>query len=158
MMYYHGITKLKTERNYHMDLATTVTTITTAVVAALSAGATEAITDTTKTAISEKFNKLKDLLVKKFGAHSEVVQTVEKLEAKPESQGYQQVLQESLAARKTDLDEELVAAANQILILVKSQQTSQSNITIHQDHANIQGQNIGDHQHITQHFGKIPEA
>ena len=141
-----------------MDLATTVTTVTTAVVAALSAGATEAITDTTKTAISDKYNKLKDLFVKKFGAHSEVVQTVEELEAKPESQGYQQVLQENLAARKTDLDEEIVAAANQILILVKSQQASQSNITIHQDHAKIQGQNIGDHQQITQHFGKMPEA
>ena len=138
-----------------MDLATTVTT---AVVAALSTGATRAITDITKTAISDKYNKLKDLPVQKFGAHSEVVQTVEKLEAKPESQGYQQVLQENLAARKTDLDEEIVAAANQILILVKSQQASQSNITIHQDHAKIQGQNIGDHQQITQHFGKMPEA
>ena len=61
--------------------------ITTAIVAALSAGAISGITDTAKTAVNDGYNKLKSLLTKKHGAGSEVVQAINKLETKPESQG-----------------------------------------------------------------------
>jgi hypothetical protein len=135
--------------------------ITTAIVAAVSALSTEAIgglTDTAKTAVNDGYNKLKDLLTKKHGEGSEVVQAIDQLEAKPESQGRKAMLQEEITAIKAEQDDEIVAAAKQILILVKSQQANQSTITIHQDHATIQGQNIGDHQQVTQNFGKMPEA
>ena len=132
--------------------------ITTAIVAALSAGAVAGLTDTAKAAIADGYNKLKGLLTKKHGADSEVAQALKMLETKPESANRKGMLAEAIATVKAEQDEELLAAAKQILILVKSQQVSQSQITIHQDHATIQGQNIGDHQHITQHFGKMPEA
>jgi hypothetical protein len=39
------------------------------------------------------------------------VQAIDRLEAKPKSQGDQQVLQEEIAAIKAEQDEEIVAAA-----------------------------------------------
>ena len=135
-----------------------VTTITDAIVTALSAGAVAGLTDTAKAAVNDVYNKLKGLLTKKHGEGSEVVQAIAQLEAKPESQGRKEMLQEEIVAVKAEQDEEIVAAAKQVLTLVKVQQTSQSKITLHQDHAIIQGQNIGDHQNITQHFGKMPEV
>jgi hypothetical protein len=131
--------------------------ITTAIITALSAGAVSAITDTTKTAITDGYNKLKGLLTKKHGADSEVVQTIDKLEAKPDSQGRKEMLAEEIATVKAEQDDEILAAAKQILTLVQPQQAGMGKFTI-QNNGPIQGQNIGDHQHITQHFGKIPEA
>ena len=131
--------------------------ITTAIIAALSAGAVAGLTDTTKTAVTESYTKLKDLLTKKHGADSEVVQAVEKLEAKPDSQGRKETLAEEIVAVKAEQDEEIVAAANQVLVLVQPQQAGLGKFTI-QNNGPVQGQNIGDHQHITQNFGKMPEA
>lgn len=131
--------------------------VTTAIIAALSAGTIAGLTDTAKTAITDSYPKLKGLLTKKHGASSEVVQAVEKLEAKPESQGRKETLAEEFVAVKAEQDEEIVAAAKQILMLVNPQQAGMGKFTI-QNNGPIQGQNIGDHQHITQHFGKMPEA
>jgi hypothetical protein len=138
-------------RKHYMD------PITTAIVAALSAGVISGITDTAKAAVNDSYNKLKDLLTKKHGASSEVMQTVKKLETKPDSQGRKDMLAEEIAAVKAEQDDEIVAAAKHILTLVKPQQAGMGKFTI-QNNAPVQGQNIGDHQHITQHFGKMPEA
>ena len=119
--------------------------VTTAIVTALSAGTTAGLTtDTAKTTINDSYNKLKELLTKKHGAGSEVVQAVEKLEARPESQGRKETLIEEIAAINAEQDEEILAAANQILILVKSQQASTGKFNI-QNNAPIGQQNIGDH-------------
>src|SRR6478609_953807 len=106
----HCITKIETERKHHMD------PITTAIITAVSAGAVAGLTDTAKTAVKDGYNslkdgykQLKDLLIKKFGTHSEVVQAIDRLEAKPKSQGYQQVLQEEIAAVKAEQDDEILA-------------------------------------------------
>src|SRR5205807_4205372 len=93
--------------------------ITTAIVSALSAGAIGGITDTAKTAITESYNKLKGLLTKKFGASSDVIQAVEKLEAKPESQGRKELLQEEIATVKAEQDRELLVLAEHIHQLLK---------------------------------------
>jgi len=98
------------------------------------------------------------LLTKKFAANSEVVQAIEKLEAKPELLGRKQVLQEEIAIVKAEQDDEILAAAKQVLTLVQPQQAGMGKFIIHQDHAIIQGQNIGNHQQVTQQFGKILEA
>src|SRR5437660_6583964 len=89
--------------------------ITTAIVAVLSAGAISGLTDTTKTAITDGYNKLKDLLTKKHGAGSGVVQAIAQLETKPESQGRKDTLQEEIAAVKAEQDDEILAAAKQVL-------------------------------------------
>jgi hypothetical protein len=131
--------------------------ITTAIVTALSAGTIAGLTDMAKTAIADGYNKLKGLLTKKHGEGSEVVQAVEKLEAKPDSQGRKETLAEEIAAVKAEQDEEILVAAKQVLMLVQPQQAGMGKFTI-QNNGPVQGQNIGDYQHITQNFGKTPGA
>ena len=118
--------------------------VTTAIITALSAGAVAGLTDTVKTAVIDSYNKLKGLLTKKHGASSEVVQAIDKLEAKPESQGRREMLAEEIGAIKAEQDEEIVAAANQVLVLVKSQQASMGKFNIN-NNAPVGQQNIGDH-------------
>ena len=143
--------KQSRERTDHMDI------VTTAIVAALSAGAIGGLTDTTKTAISDGYNKLKGLLAKKFGTNSDVVLAVEKLEAKPESASRKGMLAEEIAAVEAEQDDEILVVAKKVLTLVQPHQDGMGKYTI-QNNGPVQGQNIGDHQHITQHFGKMSEA
>ena len=83
--------------------------ITAAVVAALSAGAVSGLTEASKTAITDAYGKLKDLLHKKFAAKGEVVEALDKLEAKPESDGRKQTFQEELLGVKAEQDSEVLA-------------------------------------------------
>ncbi len=131
--------------------------ITTAIIAALSAGAASGLTETSKTAITDAYSRLKDLLTKKFGAKSEVVQAMSQLETKPDSSGRKEMLQEEIAAVQAEQDEELLTAAKHVLTLVQPQQAGLGKFTI-QNNALVQGQNIGDDQQITQHFGNLPKA
>jgi pyrroline-5-carboxylate reductase len=131
--------------------------ITTAIITALSAGAVAGLTDTVKTAVTDSYNKLKEQLTKKHGANSDVVQAIEKLEARPESQGRKETLTEEIVAAKAEQDEEILATAKLIFTLVKPQQAGMGKFMI-QNNGPVQGQNIGDHQQITQHFGEGPKA
>jgi len=77
--------------------------ITTAIGAALSAGASSGLTEISKTAGTSAYSRLKGLLTKKFGATSEVVQTLKQREAKPGSPGRQAALhaRDSVCACRT---------------------------------------------------------
>jgi hypothetical protein len=131
--------------------------ITTAITVALSAGAISGLTETSKTAITDGYTKLKELLAKKFGAKSDVMQAVAHLETKPESSGRKEQLQEEIVALRAEQDEELLVAARYILTIVQPQQAGLGKFTI-QNSGSVQGQNIGDHNTITQHFGDPPKA
>jgi hypothetical protein len=131
--------------------------VTTAIVAALSAGTIAGLTDTAKTAITDGYNKLKDLLTKMHGENSDVVQAVEKLEAKPDSKARKGVLAEEITIAKAEQDEEIIAAANQILILVKSHQASTSKFNI-QNNGPVQGQVMENNAPITMKFGELPKG
>jgi predicted DsbA family dithiol-disulfide isomerase len=131
--------------------------ITTAIVTALSAGATSGLTEVSKTAVTDAYHRLKSLLKQKFGAGSEVVQAIDHLEAKPESAGRQETLQEEIVAVNAEQDHEVLAAAKQVLTLVHAQQAGLGKFAI-QNNAPVQGQNVGDHNTITQQFGELPKA
>ena len=94
--------------------------ITAAIVAALSAGALSGLTETSKTAITDAYARLKTLLTKKFGGESEVVHAVNGMEAKPESAGRQATLQEEVAAAKADQDQEVLQATQALLQLLQA--------------------------------------
>ena len=131
--------------------------ITTAIVAALSAGTISGLTETSKTAMTDAYNAFKALLIKKFGAKSEVVQAIDRLEAKPESVGRQETLQEEIVTVNAEQDHEVLAAARHVLALVHPQQAGLGKFAI-QNNAPVQGQTIGDHHTITQQFGELPKA
>ncbi len=95
--------------------------VTTAILAALAAGAIGGVTEMSKTAITDAYQKLKGLLVNKFGAKSKVVTAVDDLEEEHDSKGRQLTLQEQIAKVKADQDQELVQAAQVLLREVRSQ-------------------------------------
>jgi hypothetical protein len=94
--------------------------VTNAIVAALSAGAVAGATDTAKSAIADAYQGLKSLIKKKFGHDSEAAEAIDKLEAKPDSDGKKQVLAEELKAVDSASDPELVSAAQSLLSLIKA--------------------------------------
>lgn len=95
--------------------------VTTAILAALSAGAISGATEMSKTAITDAYQKLKSLLITKFGAKSKVVTAVDDLEEEQDSKGRQLTLQEQMAKVKADQDQELVQAAQILLRELRAQ-------------------------------------
>lgn len=94
--------------------------ITAAIMAAVSAGAIGGLTEMSKTALTDAYEKLKALLVKKFGKESEVVQAVEQVEARPASNARKALLAEEVAAVKADQDNELLAGARTLQQVLQS--------------------------------------
>ena len=131
--------------------------VSTAIVTALSAGAAAGLTDTAKTAITDGYNKLKSLLTKKHGENSNIAQAIKMLEAMPESANCQGMVAEVISTAKAEQDDEILTAANQILILVKSQQTSKGKFNI-QNNGPVQGQVMENNAPITMNFGELPKG
>ena len=94
--------------------------IIAAIVGAVVTGASAGLTEASKTAITDAYNKLKALLSKKFGSDSEVVHAVNEVEAKPNSAGRKATLQEEVVAAKADQDQEVLQAAQALLQLLQA--------------------------------------
>ncbi|MGC1246639.1 MAG: hypothetical protein WA865_10555, partial [Spirulinaceae cyanobacterium] len=95
--------------------------ITTAIVAALAA--------LSKDAIKDGYNALKSTLKKKFGSESDLVDAVEKLEKKPDSEGRKAMVQEEVETAKANDDTEIVRLAQELLEQIKEQPGGQQIIT-----------------------------
>jgi hypothetical protein len=102
--------------------------VTTAILAALSAGAIDGITEMSKTVITDAYQKLKSLLITKFGAQSKVVTAVDDLEEEHDSKGRQLTLQEQLAKVQANQDQELIQAAQVLLHELLSQPGGEQHI------------------------------
>ncbi|MDJ0697775.1 hypothetical protein [Mastigocoleus sp. MO_188.B34] len=81
--------------------------ITTAIVAAIAAVSSSAIKDS--------YSTLKTLLKKKFGEKSDLVEAVNKLEVKPQSEARKAMVQEEVEAAKANDDLEIVQLAQSLL-------------------------------------------
>lgn len=102
--------------------------ITTAIVSALAAGAGKGITEASKAAMTEVYQKLKDVLVHKFGAQSKVIKAVIDLEEEYDSKGRQLTLQEQIAKNQAHQDQELVQMAQELLKQVQKQPGGEQHI------------------------------
>ena len=85
--------------------------ITTAIVAAIAAVGSNAIKDS--------YLALKALLKKKFGEKSDLVEAVNKLETKPQSEARKATVQEEVEAVKANDDSEIVQLAQSLLEKLK---------------------------------------
>ena len=94
--------------------------ITSAIVAALSAGVATGATDTAKEAITDAYDGLKSIIKKKFGSDSEAVHAIDKLEAKPDSEGRKLTLSEELETIDAGSDPELITAAQTLIELIRA--------------------------------------
>ncbi len=87
--------------------------ITTAIIAALAA--------LSKDAINDSYNALKAALKKKFGSESDLVDAVDKLEKKPDSEGRKAMLQEEVEIAKVNDDSDMIRLAQDLLEKIKEQ-------------------------------------
>jgi hypothetical protein len=93
----------------------------TAIVAALSAGVATGGGKVVENAMVDAYQRLKAVLKRKFGDDSVVVEAVDKLEQKPDSEGRKGVLQEEAAAVGVDQDPDVRKAAQELLDCIGAQ-------------------------------------
>src|SRR5207253_789309 len=93
--------------------------ITLAIIAALSAGAASGVTDATKKAVVDGYEGLKALVKSKFSGNTDVIDAVDKLQAKPDSPGRRGILAEELKAINAAGDPELLGAAQSLLEMIR---------------------------------------
>jgi hypothetical protein len=123
--------------------------------AALVAGAAAGAKDTTSQSVKDAYIGLKTLLSHLFAEkpHAQVI--LDEHETDPET--YEKPLKKLLTEAHADQDADLLAAAERVMTLVQPQQIGMGKYTI-QNTGTVQGQNIGDNQQITQHFGNSPKV
>ncbi len=130
--------------------------ITTAILAAISAGNRSGLSEMNTVALADAYQALKELLSKKLGAGSRVMLAMADLETKPESADRRVSLAEEMTAAQAAQDSEIMAAARYLLTLMQSQQAGSGKYTV-QISGSVQGQVIGDHNVVTQHFDDLGE-
>ena len=92
--------------------------------------------------IKNGYNALKNALKKKFGDESDLVDAVDKLEKKPDSEGRKATLQEELEIAKLNDDPEILKLAQDLLDKIQEQPSGQQ--TINQTQTNtVSGVNVG---------------
>ncbi len=97
-------------------------TITAAIIAGLAG--------LSKDAINDSYNALKSALKNKFGSDSDLIDAVDKLEKKPDSQGRKVTLLEEVETASVNEDADLIKLAQTLLDKVKEQSSGQKNITV----------------------------
>jgi hypothetical protein len=102
--------------------------VTTAIVAAVSAGVAGGTKEVVGKAISDTYDKLKGVLLEKFGAASDLVEAVDRLEKKPDSSARVQVVQEEVVASRANEIPEVLKAANTLLDQIKDQPGGEQHI------------------------------
>jgi len=99
--------------------------ILTAVATTIAQGAGQAVG---VNVVNDAYAKLKQTLASKFGKNSDVVESVEALEAKPESTGRKETLREEVVASGADRDSEVRKAAQELLDAVAAQPGGEQHI------------------------------
>lgn len=100
----------------------------TAIVAALSAGAVAGIGQVGQSALVDAYQGLKAALKRKFGDQSEVVEAVDMLENRPDSEPRRGMVQEEIERAKVDQDPEVRQAAQELLDLLQAQPGGEQHI------------------------------
>lgn len=122
----------------------------TLILTALTAGAAASLKDTTSQAIKDTYNGFKMLILRKFGNELKAQTALIEYEDDPDT--YEKPLKKALSTSHLDEDQEIIAAATQLMTLVQPQQAGMGKYNI-QNTGDVQGQVIGDHANVTQHFG-----
>lgn len=100
----------------------------TAIVAALSAGVVSGVGEVGKSALVDAYNGLKETLKRRFGDQSEVVEAVDMLESRPDSEARKGMVEEEIERVEVDQDPEVRQAAQELLNLLKAQPGGEQHI------------------------------
>ncbi|EFH84761.1 hypothetical protein [Ktedonobacter racemifer] len=121
--------------------------------AALVAGAALSAKDTASQAVKDGYALLKTQLNRLVAGKPKARVILEEHEEDPKT--YTEPLKKILREVHAGQDEAVMEAAKQILAAAQQQQIGMGKFNI-QNNGNVYGQNIGDHQTITQHFEESP--
>jgi hypothetical protein len=100
----------------------------TAIVAALSAGIATGVGKVGESALVDAYQGLKAALKRKLGDQSEVVEAVDMLEKRPDSEGRQVTLKEEVERANVDQDPDVKQAAQELLERLKAQPGGEQHI------------------------------
>jgi|UPI000365F649 hypothetical protein len=100
-------------------------TLAEAIMAAISAGAVSTAGELTSQGLRDAYGAVKGALAKRLGSSSDVVQSIEKLERKPQSKGQQMLLQEHLDEAGLAGDGELQTLVQQLMMELQRHTPSQ---------------------------------
>ena len=95
---------------------------TSAIVSSIMCGAAGGVSTVATTELIDSYRKLRGLLQKKFGENSILLRSIGNLEQRPESKPKQEGLAEDVVDCRADKDAEILAAATQLLDLLKEVQ------------------------------------
>ena len=93
--------------------------ITTAIISAITAGVTKKGAEVVGKAIIDTYDGFKELISRKFGTESNLVVATKELEANPDSKGRRITLCEEVEASGAINDEDIRAAAEELLQQIK---------------------------------------
>jgi hypothetical protein len=127
----------------------------TVIVTALASGAAAAAKETAAEAIKDAYQGLRSLLQRKFAGQPVAELTLSKHADKPEV--WEAPLKEALTDIGAELDEAIIAAAQQLLALLNPQEAPKGTYHLHIA-GNAQGVVQGDHAQVTMTFGDRPEG
>jgi hypothetical protein len=123
--------------------------VSMAIITAVMTGVATGATDVGKKAIVDAYNGLKALLIQKFGAGSEVVESVAYLEEKPGAAAREAGVVAGAKAVNADKDQEVLAAAQALLDALKKIPEGQQALSKYQINAkDSQIGNVGDRANI----------
>jgi hypothetical protein len=120
------------------------------ILAALLAGASAGATEVVSQAIKDGYEKLKDLVKRRFEGHPEAEMALAKVESKPEV--WKEPLADAIRELKLDQDAEVVQAATQFQTLIQGDQNIGPKYQVHLE--NNQGVIVGDHANMTLNLGE----
>ncbi len=112
------------------------------ILSAVATGVQLAAEGTAAKAVKDGYEGLKGLIKKKFGSESDLVDAVNKLEKKPDSEGRKSMLKEELEMAKVNEDPEILELAQDLLDKIKEQPGGQQIIDQTQTNT-VSGVNVG---------------
>ena len=97
-----------------------------------------------KDVIKDGYEALKAVLKKKFGSESDLVNAVEQLEKKPDSEGRKSTLQEEVENAKVNDDPEMVKLAQELLKHLESEESVTASKYKTEFQGEVKGAQIGE--------------
>lgn len=95
--------------------------ITLAIVTAISVGVVAGSEKVAEKVVVDAYEGLKNIIQRKFGGDSEIIKTIEGLEARPNSEARRITLKEEIELTKSNDDPEIAAKAQELLEKIKQQ-------------------------------------
>jgi hypothetical protein len=126
----------------------------TLILTALTAGAAASVKDVSSQAVKDAYNGLKTLIKNRFAGKPAAETALAEHAKKPDV--WKAPLEENLKETGINQDQDIIAAAQQLMKLIQPQQAAMGKYNV-QITGNVQGYAQGDYQQVTMNFENEPK-